>query len=144
MKTLFPLVLLALVTCTLPGCDDDPKPTPASDSVDLVFDLAIKGYNTNTTGVGSFGVATTEQDAHDSKASEGSGSLAWTESNGGKDSRQFVLYKRKKGEKLWVFVKANRKALGSQSVILTWPVGHSTAVTAATDSIVVTSFTVGQ
>lgn len=144
MKTLFPLALL-VAACTLPGCgEDDPKPTPASTSLDLVFDLAIKGYSANPAGVGSFGVAATEQDAHDSKPSEGSGTISWTESNGGKNSRQVVLYQRKKGEKLWVFVKANRKAQGTQSVTLTWPVGHSAAITAATDSIVVTSFTVGQ
>ncbi|TGD81194.1 hypothetical protein [Hymenobacter wooponensis] len=102
----------------------------------------MKGFAQSTT-TGSFGIAETQAEAEAKSGNELTGTITWAETSGGKQSKSFTLLNRVKGEKLWVYVTADKALTTGQTITLNVPISQSVTLTPGSpNDMIVTQITV--
>ncbi|SNC75265.1 hypothetical protein SAMN06265337_2788 [Hymenobacter gelipurpurascens] len=140
LQRLYPLAFLGLLAFSFTGCDDNsPTPTPVVQATqNVIVSFSMKGFAQSST-IGSFGVAKTQAEAEAKTGSELTGTITWAETGGGKEPKTFQLLNRVKGEKLWVYVTADKPLTTGQSLTLTAPVTQSATLNPDTPNGVIVS-----
>ncbi|MCA8831534.1 hypothetical protein [Hymenobacter pini] len=139
--------LLALGVTALPGCGDDDKQTdpqpPAIQSSTVTYQLGMTGYAAAPNTIARLGVAPTLSDAQIGKGTILAGSMNWSETKGGKETKPFVLANKPVGTKYWVFVSTKQKPTSTQSITVTWPVSGTLTLSSSTnDTLAIQEMTV--
>lgn len=139
-------LLAATTGLTLTSCNDNaPEPDLSTVYVpqNVPLQLGMKGYMTSPQTAARFGVAKSASDAREGNGTELRGTVRWTDTQGGKITKEVVLPNQKSGTTRWVYLSIPVKPTGDQSVSLSWPTGAAIALTAAsTDTIVVREVTI--
>ena len=138
-------LVLLLSSILLTSCDDSKAVvTPKPDGTqNIIYQLGMKGYATNSSAVGRFGIANTEAEARQGRGVLLTGQVNWAETKGGKEAKSYELINQAVGSRKWIFLTSSSKPTGTQAVTLNYLISKSLTLNVSSgDTLVVQEYVV--